>query len=211
MNEVMERLINEASSAIAYRVKRDIKQEKLSWEEEQNYLDRICTEPKVQMVLSWQNPDGYFGTRLHTAPSRSKVWTHEGCVRYLLEMGLTKENEEVYFVISNGSIVLNDTEEVFEGGDLETVQSDLFADVVSFSTTFYTMRNGEKHIILSNSVIDQTGGTANINGSLGKATGTEIIGREVEDIDNLWFELATTDLNGEENVYQIQLTLTKLL
>lgn len=53
MNEVMERLINEASSAIAYRVKRDIKQEKLSWEEEQNYLDRIYTEPKVQMVLSW--------------------------------------------------------------------------------------------------------------------------------------------------------------
>jgi hypothetical protein len=51
-------------------------------------------------------------------------------------------------VISNGSIVLNDTEEVFEGGDLETVQSDLFADVVSFSTTFYTMRNGEKHPVL---------------------------------------------------------------
>lgn len=95
MNEVMERLINEASPAIAYRVKRDIKQEKLSWEEEQNYLDQIYTELKVQMVLSWQNPDGYFGTRLHTAPSRSKVWTHEGCVRYLLEMGLTKEHEEV--------------------------------------------------------------------------------------------------------------------
>lgn len=118
--------------------------------------------------------------------------------------------EHEYFVISNGSIVLNDTEEVFEGGDLETVQSELFADVVSFSTTFYTMRNEEKHIILSNSVIDQTGGTVNINGSLGKATGTEIIGREVEDIDNLWFELETTDLNGKENVYQIQLTLTEL-
>ena len=118
--------------------------------------------------------------------------------------------EHEYFVISNGSIVLNDTEEVFEGGDLEIVQSDLFADVVSFSTTFYTMRNEEKHIILSNSVIDQTGGTVNINGSLGKASGTEIIGREVEDIDNLWFELETTDLNGEENVYQIQLTLAEL-
>lgn len=118
--------------------------------------------------------------------------------------------EHECFVISNGSIVLNDTEEVFAGGDLEIVQSELFADVVSFSTTFYTMRNGEKHIILSNSVIDQTGGTVSINGSLGKASGTEIIGREVEDIDNLWFELETTDLNGEENVYQIQLTLAEL-
>lgn len=95
MNEVIEKLINEASPAIAYRVRRDIKHEKLSQEEEQYYLDQICADPKVQMVLAWQNPDGYFGTRLHTAPSRSKVWTHEGCVRYLLEMGLTKEHEEV--------------------------------------------------------------------------------------------------------------------
>ena len=63
---------------------------------------------------------------------------------------------------------------------------------------------------MRSSIIDQTGGTVNINGSLGKASGTEIIGREVEDIDNLWFELETTDLNGEENVYQIQLTLAEL-
>lgn len=95
MNEVMERLLNEGSPSIAYRVKKEIKQEKLSKEEEQNYLDLIYAEPKVQMVLSWQNQDGYFGTRLHTAPSRSKVWTHEGCVRFLLEMGLTKECEKV--------------------------------------------------------------------------------------------------------------------
>ena len=94
-NEVIERLLNEGSPSIAYRVKKEINQEKLSKEEEQKYLNLIYAEPKVQMVLSWQNQDRYFGTRLHTAPTGSKVWTHEGCVRYLLEMGLTKECEEV--------------------------------------------------------------------------------------------------------------------
>ena len=40
-----------------------------------------------------------------------------------------------------------------------------------------------------------------------------IISESVEKIDdieeNLWFELKTTDLNGEEEVYQIQLTLSE--
>ena len=36
-------------------------------------------------------PDGYFGTRLHTPPSKSKVWSHEGCVKYLLEMGFSTQ------------------------------------------------------------------------------------------------------------------------
>ena len=112
-----------------------------------------------------------------------------------------------YFVISNGAIIFNDAEEVFEGGTLEIVQPDIFADVTSFYTTFYTVKNEEKYVILSNSVIDQTGDAVSINGDLGKIAGTNIIGREVESIDNLWFELKTTDLNGTENVYQLQLTL----
>lgn len=91
----MEKLLKEGSSSIVYRLRKEIRQEKLSAEEERNYLEQIYSESKVQMVLSWQNQDGYFGTRLHTAPSGSKVWAHEGCLRYLLEMGLTKECEEV--------------------------------------------------------------------------------------------------------------------
>ena len=121
--------------------------------------------------------------------------------------------EHEYFSISNGSIVLNNTEEVFEGGNLEIVQSDLFTDIASFSTTFYTMRNEEKHIILSNSVVDKTGGSVNINGGLGRISGADIISKEVENNDdwrdNLWFELKTTDLNDKENVYQLKLTVTE--
>ena len=120
--------------------------------------------------------------------------------------------EHDYFAISNGSIVLSDTEELFDGGELEITQFGVLEDVASYSTTFYTITNGERRIILSNSVIDQTGGTVNVDGDLGKASGKgSIISSKVENIDalreNLWFELKTTDLDGKENVYQIQLTL----
>lgn len=121
------------------------------------------------------------------------------------------ENE--CFSISNGAISLGDTEEVFEGDNLEVVQSSLFADVVSFSTTFYTMRDGEKCIILSNHVVDQTGDSVYVNGSLGSISGADVISGTVENIDdlkeNLWFELKTTKLDGTENVYQLQLTLSE--
>ena len=110
----------------------------------------------------------------------------------------TFRGEHDYFAISNGSITLSDTEEVFDGGDLQITQSGVFEEVASYSTTFYMIADGERRIILSNSVVDQTGGP---------------IGNKVEKIDNLkenlWFELKTTDLNGNEEAYQVQLTLTE--
>lgn len=121
--------------------------------------------------------------------------------------------EHDYFAISNGSFALSDTEEVFDGGDLQITQSGVFEAVTSYSTTFYTLTNGEKGIILSNGVIDQTGGYVNVDGDLGKTSGKGIIiGSKVKSIEelkeNLWFELKTTDLDGTEMVYQIRLTLT---
>lgn len=91
-NEILELLVNEGCPPIAYRVRKEIKQDCMSEHEYLNYQKLIYDEPKVQTILSWQESDGYFGTRLHTAQSKSKVWTHEGCVRYLLEMGLENEN-----------------------------------------------------------------------------------------------------------------------
>lgn len=143
------------------------------------------------------------------------------CVIALTGCNTTKEDqsstysfrgENEYFAISNGSIVLSDAEEVFDGGDLEVTRSDFFEEVASYSATFYTLRNGERSIILSNSVIDQTGGSINVSGDLGRVSGDGIImGSKVENIDelreNLWFELKTTDLNSKENLYQVQLTI----
>ena len=119
------------------------------------------------------------------------------------------------FEISNGVIVLGEEEEVFDGGDLKILQEDLFSDVTSYTCSFYTIVNGEKRTILSNSTVDMTGGTLNVNGDLGRASGNGIlIGNKIksaEDMENvIWFELITTDLGGKDNTYQLPLVLNKV-
>ncbi len=118
------------------------------------------------------------------------------------------------FEVSNGVIILN-TEEIFYGGDLDVLHDELFSNVASYTTTFYTIRNGEQRVIISNAVVDETGGSVNMEGELGKASGDGfILGDKVERIDdlrnNLWFELKTVDTNGQENIYQLQLTVTEI-
>lgn len=90
-NDIAELLIKEGCPSISYRVRKEIRQEQIGEEEYREYQNLIYAQPNVQNILSWQNPDGYFGTRLHTAPTGSKIWPHEGCVRYLLETGLDHE------------------------------------------------------------------------------------------------------------------------
>ena len=119
------------------------------------------------------------------------------------------------FEISNGVIVLGEEEEVFDGGDLKIIQEDLFSDVTAYTCSYYTITNGERRTILSNSTVDMTGGTLNVNGDLGRASGNGIlIGNKIkssEDLENvIWFELITTDLSGKENTYQLPLVLNKV-
>jgi hypothetical protein len=75
------------------------------------------------------------------------------------------------------------------------------------------LANGEQKVILSNTEINQTGEATTIDSDLGSISGEGILGNEVNRVDdlkdNLWFELKTTDLNGTENVYQIQLTIVE--
>ncbi len=122
------------------------------------------------------------------------------------------ENEQL--TVSNGVIVLNGTEEIFFGGDLK-VTGDLPADITSYSTTFYTMSGSERDVIFSNSTVDMTGGMVNVSGDLGQISGDSIIRRikieDVNDLENvLYFELTTKNKNGEENVYPLQMSLTKI-
>ena len=123
------------------------------------------------------------------------------------------ENEQ--FTVSNGVIVVGTGEEVFYGGDLEVKQEEFFENVVSFSTTFYTLQESGKRTILSNSVTDMTDGSIKISGNLGKMSGADIlIGNKVKNVDelrdNLYFELSTTDKEGEKITYQIQLVVTNV-
>ena len=74
--------------SIKYRTRKEILNEHLRDSEVNEYQQKILSSPEISRILEWQNSDGYFGTRLHTAPTGSKIWPHEGCVRYLLEMGV---------------------------------------------------------------------------------------------------------------------------
>ena len=70
-------------------------------------------------------------------------------------------------------------------------------------------------VILSNSTVDMTGGMVNVSGDLGQISGDSIIRRikidGVNDLENvLYFELTTKNKNGEENVYQLQMSLTEI-
>ena len=119
------------------------------------------------------------------------------------------------FEISNGVIVLGEEEEVFDGGDLKILQEDLFSDVTAYTCSYYTISNGVRRTILSNSTVDMTGGTLSVNGDLGRASGNGIlIGNKIKSAEDLedviWFELITTDLSGKENTYQLPLVLNKV-
>ena len=122
------------------------------------------------------------------------------------------ENEQLS--ISNGIIILNGTEETFSGGDLK-VSDDFFDNITSYSTTFYIMAGDEKDVILSNGMVDMTEDTVNISGDLGQISGDSAIRRikidGTSDLKNiLYFELTTKDMDGNENVYQLELSLTEI-
>ena len=130
----------------------------------------------------------------------------------LIIYSFSGENEQL--AVSNGIIVLNGSEEIFSGGDLKAADES-FLDITSYSTTFYTMSGSERDVILSNSTVDMTGGMVNVSGDLGQISGESIIRRikidDVNDLENvLYFELTTKNKNGEENVYQLQISLTEI-
>ena len=117
------------------------------------------------------------------------------------------ENE--YISVSNSVIILDGKNEICYGGDLKVISDD-FVDITTYSTTIY-INGSEKETLLSNSVDDQTGGTIDFSGNIGKISGDIFKNRDADKLtDNLWFELKTTNLSGEENTYQVQLKTTEI-
>lgn len=117
--------------------------------------------------------------------------------------------ENKYISVSNGVIILDGKDEICYGGDLK-VMSDDFSDITTYSTTIY-INGSEKEILLSNGVDDQAGGTIDVSGNIGKISGDIFKNRDADKLaDNLWFELKTTNLSGEENTYQVQLKTTEI-
>lgn len=117
------------------------------------------------------------------------------------------ENE--YISVSNGVIILNGKDEICYGGNLK-VMSDSFDNITTYSTTIY-INGSEKETLLSNGIDDQTGGTVDVSGNIGEISGDIFRDSDADKLtDNLWFELKTTNLSGEENTYQMQLETTEI-
>lgn len=118
--------------------------------------------------------------------------------------------ENDFISVSNGVIVLDAKDEICHGGDLK-VKSDEFADITTYSTTIYLNIGNEKEILMSNGVEDKIGETIGISGDMGQISGDIIVDSNIDKLaDNLWFELKTIDLNGKENIYQLQLEMTEI-
>lgn len=118
--------------------------------------------------------------------------------------------ENDFISVSNGVIVLDAKDEICYGGDLE-VKPDEFADITTYSATIYFNIGNERATLMSNSVEDITGGTIGVSGDIGKITGDIVRDSDIDKlVDNLWFELKTTDLNGQENTCQLQLETTEI-
>ncbi len=118
--------------------------------------------------------------------------------------------ENDFISVSNGVIVLDAKDEICYGGDLE-VKPDEFADITTYSATIYFDIGNERVTLMSNSVEDITGGTIGVSRDIGKITGDIVRDSDIDKlVDNLWFELKTTDLNGQENTCQLQLETTEI-
>ena len=117
--------------------------------------------------------------------------------------------ENKYISVSNGVIILDGKDEICYGGDLK-VMSDDFSDITTYSTTIY-INGSEKETLLSNGVDNQTDGTIDVSGNIGKISGDILRDSDADKLtDNLWFELKTTNLSGEEKTYQVQLETTEI-
>ena len=117
--------------------------------------------------------------------------------------------ENKYISVSNGVIILDGKDEICYGGDLK-VMSDDFSDITTYSTTVY-INGSEKETLLSNGVDNQTDGTIDVSGNIGKISGDILRDSDADKLtDNLWFELKTTNLSGEEKTYQVQLETTEI-
>lgn len=122
------------------------------------------------------------------------------------------ENDQI--AVSNGVIILSDTEEIFSGGQLKTTGAE-FVDITFYFTKFYIISGIEKETIFSVGFEDQTGNAVQVSEELGKISGEGAFSRiKLDDAgnwkNNLYFELVTRNKEGKERVYQLQMHLSEV-
>ena len=122
--------------------------------------------------------------------------------------------ESECFEISNGTIILSDSEDVFYGGNLQANQPESIQNITSYKAVFYTMIDGQQETILVDE-LNNISSTELLSVDLGKkvSNNSEINNqfKNIEDTNgNFWCDLKVTDKEGNSNSYKIELDLIKI-
>ena len=113
----------------------------------------------------------------------------------------------------NGTVVLGEDEETLSGGTLQINSEDFFEGVTSYNTTFYILEDGKKKTVMSNSLVDHTGGKVKLDGDdLGKLSGADVIAENKTEnlINNLYFEITTVGADGENKTHQLRMDVIEI-
>lgn len=119
-------------------------------------------------------------------------------------------NEQIS--VTNGIMVLGE-EDVFHGGNLQ-VAEEIGVDVVSYTTRFYFLLDGEREDFFRMELVNG-GEMLRQNPELGNSSGSggfQNIRKKSFDSwkDALFFELTTVDESGSEQVYTLPMTITEV-
>ena len=106
------------------------------------------------------------------------------------------------FVLSEGVVVFDGNNEIYYGGNIKSKEGKL-DDITAYTMTLYISTDGEKNVLLSNSVVDETGGTISIDGEVGRISGDIWLKDHFEKDDTLCFELEAIRVGGEKYICQI--------
>ena len=107
------------------------------------------------------------------------------------------------FEISNGTIILSDSEDVFYGGNLKVNQPESIQNITSYKAAFYTMIDGQQETILIDE-LNNVSSTELLGVDLGKkvSNSSEISNqfRNIEDANGkIWYELKATEIQDNKN------------
>ena len=118
------------------------------------------------------------------------------------------------FEISNGTIVLSESEDVFYGGNLQVNQPESIRNIASYKVTFYVMIEGQQETILVDE-LNNISSTELLCVDLGKKVShSSEISKQFKNMEDangkFWCELKVTDKEGNSNSYKIELNLIKI-
>ena len=112
--------------------------------------------------------------------------------------------------LSNGILVLTDTEQTLDGGDL-TYRPAEPADAAGYATEIYLLSGGERKPLISMKAQDTAGGTLSVSGDVGMVSGEILTEKDLGELErNLYFELQVTNSEGETATQTLPLSLTKV-